>query len=959
MKKTTRRILAMLLCLIMVFGSAPAIGAASLLGVQASAADTVTFEQYGNLYYTIGQEGGSSYASVRFCEPKTVGEVVIPATLGGYPVKGIGSYAFATCTEVISVIIPTSVEWIGSTAFYGCKSLTQITLPNGLKEIEDWAFFKCSALESVVLPNTLVSIGDGAFMDCSALKSIRVPTSVTEVGDYAFAGCSCLTSVEYCPTDYYYLYEDEELNLEYCLDKLFWVGGGRANGLFQDCTAIEEIKIGSGVLFFDFYDFIGHPTLQNITVDTNNKIYSSLDGVLFDKSQKYLLTYPAANPRTEYVIPDSVLTGFMQYANNLKVLTIGANYLSDLSIFGDSDSAPSSDNYFSSLAYSSLAYNNSITTFKVSPKHPFFVADEFGVLYIKGNDPEFGEFRTIFGYPLGKSDDDIYVLPDNVPFYVIIPWMLVKASEKDSNTGLRKYEPVEIRAHVSLEQLAMIMSSYTESEAYIDPDNETTMEHEGLLSDLTETNRALSLLRFSRICIDATDEEIKTYFLTNLGDEKYYNKMLEILNTDFSVDLSQWQDLMDMLANTQTENEAKQSSQELLVDYYSNLFREQDVSQYGRISAEWINSHGCLPDGTIIEEPLNPEDSKFEVEDWDDLAKYGRVYTALLYGMDLYATDAYLTQEIYADQRSGALEGLISGLDGFLGFSEGVLRTHPHEIIHCDGNHNGHVHMFGDWVTIKEPTETEEGLKERVCSECGEKEQQKIDKIQTITKKDNASGIQVSFINTVLDGNVELHVENVQDGAAFNLIQGDNIVNKAVFDITLLKDGVEVQPNGSVTVRIPISAGFDVSKCKLYHISVETMSIEEIPIRIEGNYLVFTTNHFSYYAVAETKATNPVKPISVKMDKNSLNMTYKTAAAVTANIENGEGVTVVWTSSNEKVAKVDQNGKVTATGKGTATITCTATDKAGNSVTDSCNVTVKYSWWQWLIIILLFGWIWY
>ena len=34
-------------------------------------------------------------------------------------------------------------------------------------------------------------------------------------------------------------------------------------------------------------------------------------------------------------------------------------------------------------------------------------------------------------------------------------------------------------------------------------------------------------------------------------------------------------------------------------------------------------------------------------------------------------------------------------------------------------------HSFGDWITIKEATETEEGLKERYC-DCGEKETQDI-----------------------------------------------------------------------------------------------------------------------------------------------------------------------------------------------------------------------------------------
>lgn len=59
------------------------------------------------------------------------------------------------------------------------------------------------------------------------------------------------------------------------------------------------------------------------------------------------------------------------------------------------------------------------------------------------------------------------------------------------------------------------------------------------------------------------------------------------------------------------------------------------------------------------------------------------------------------------------------------------------------------------------------------------------------------------------------------------------------------------------------------------------------------------------------------------------------------------------TSCNEKL-----NYKK-LTKKGTATITCTVIDLNGNTVTDICNVTVKYNFGRWLIVIILFGWIWY
>lgn len=100
-----------------------------------------------------------------------------------------------------------------------------------------------------------------------------------------------------------------------------------------------------------------------------------------------------------------------------------------------------------------------------------------------------------------------------------------------------------------------------------------------------------------------------------------------------------------------------------------------------------------------------------------------------------------------------------------------------------------------------------------------------------------------------------------------------------------------------------------------------------------------------------------VKSVSV----SDITMNYKKSTTITPSItaDDGAKYTVKYSSSNTKVATVDDNGKVYAAKKGSATITCTVTDSNGNTVQDTCKVTVKYSFGQWLIKILLFGWIWY
>ena len=63
---------------------------------------------------------------------------------------------------------------------------------------------------------------------------------------------------------------------------------------------------------------------------------------------------------------------------------------------------------------------------------------------------------------------------------------------------------------------------------------------------------------------------------------------------------------------------------------------------------------------------------------------------------------------------------------------------------------------------------------------------------------------------------------------------------------------------------------------------------------------------------------------SIKLDKSTASLSIKEVLTLSATIEPADAdETLTWTSSDENVAKVE-NGKITAVGKGTATITASA-----------------------------------
>ena len=268
----------------------------------------------------------------------SLAEIAIPDS-----VTSIGGSAFSGCTSLADITIPDSVTEIGSSAFEGCTSLSKVNLPKKLTTIEIGIFRDCTSLAEIDIPDSVTSIGGAAFSGCTSLTEIDIPDSVTSIGGYAFKGCTSLSKVD-LPKN---LTMIEGYTFSGCssLESIIIPDGVTAIGTwneheisygntlygntfsgctslkeiiipdsvikildhaFSNCTSLESITIGSGVESLGDEWIASCRRLENITVSPENKTYSSVDGVLFNKDKSELSAYPIGNKRSSYTIPDGV-----------------------------------------------------------------------------------------------------------------------------------------------------------------------------------------------------------------------------------------------------------------------------------------------------------------------------------------------------------------------------------------------------------------------------------------------------------------------------------------------------------------------------------------------------------------------------------------------------------------------------------------------------------------------------
>ena len=215
------------------------------------------------------------------------GSITIPNEIDGKIVKTIADDAFAKCTGITEVTIPSSVKELGARAFEnctvlskvnlgniesikydvfkGCTALTEITIPKTLKS---GSIFSClnnknitkinleegltvipenlcsnTGITEITIPKSVIKIENDAFAKCTGITEVTIPSSVKELGARAFENCTVLSKVN--------LGNIESIKYD----------------VFKGCTALTEITIPKTLKSGSIFSCLNNKNITKINLE--------------------------------------------------------------------------------------------------------------------------------------------------------------------------------------------------------------------------------------------------------------------------------------------------------------------------------------------------------------------------------------------------------------------------------------------------------------------------------------------------------------------------------------------------------------------------------------------------------------------------------------------------------------------------------------------------------------------
>ena len=121
-----------------------------------------------------------------------------------------------------------------------------------------------------------------------------------------------------------------------------------------------------------------------------------------------------------------------------------------------------------------------------------------------------------------------------------------------------------------------------------------------------------------------------------------------------------------------------------------------------------------------------------------------------------------------------------------------------------------------------------------------------------VDHKDTATKVEIAAGAGVLPDHTSLEVKQIENNKSVEAALKDIAQRYEAYDISILKDNASIQPNGLVTVKIPLSPMYTGRTMNVYYID-DNGNVTLMPSKVENGYIIFEATHFSVYAVVEEK----------------------------------------------------------------------------------------------------------
>ena len=224
-----------------------------------------------SIYKKVGDKTwvSETRASAPFVNSTTLARVTV-----GPKVTFVYNHLCDGCGNLSNVVLGNALQNINGYAFANCVKLPSISYPASLASIGNYAFANCKLLASTSFQEASdheLKINNASFKDCIALPEVYFPGQLSLLGNNTYQGCTALKDVVFNMNDQF----QPKLTI--------------GNYTFAQCGLINTLVFPGRLASIGNYTFSDCSYLTNLTFEDSNEAVTLGSGASGETDRRYML----------------------------------------------------------------------------------------------------------------------------------------------------------------------------------------------------------------------------------------------------------------------------------------------------------------------------------------------------------------------------------------------------------------------------------------------------------------------------------------------------------------------------------------------------------------------------------------------------------------------------------------------------------------------------------------------